>query len=249
MSGYRDVQRALAAHIRDPGRHPGPQGVEARRLRIYSDLFYNNIEDFLAGTFPVLRAVLEDAVWLALVRAFIRDHRCTSPYFLKISEEFIEWLRGADSELPLPPYIHELVHYEWVELTLDVDPANPAAVDAVDGDWLTGIPVLSPLAWPLVYQYPVHRIGPGFSPQQAPREPTWLLVYRNGRDQVGFIEINQASARLISVLQTRSLTGADLVLQLAAELGQPQDMLQTHLLALLDQWRALEVVLGVRPVA
>ena len=45
----------FAAHIRDPENKPAPENIEDRRMGIYRDLFFNNIEGFLSGTFPVLK--------------------------------------------------------------------------------------------------------------------------------------------------------------------------------------------------
>ena len=132
---------------------------EQRRLKVYEDLIYSNIEGFISSGFPVLRSLYEDVAWHGLVRDFIEGHRCHTPYFLEISQEFLKFLmedftlRAVD-----PPFIAELSHYEWVELALDT--AEDEIPDQVAvTDLLTSIPQLSPLAWSLVYRYPVQRIG------------------------------------------------------------------------------------------
>ena len=61
MSELRQQLDALAAHVRDPDAHAGPPGIEARRLKIYRDLVYNNLDGLLAGNFPVIRKTLDDA--------------------------------------------------------------------------------------------------------------------------------------------------------------------------------------------
>ena len=63
----QDQQFALSRHLRDPS-HPPPPGIEERRLAIYRDLFFNNIESLLAGNFPVIRQTLGDDAWRRLVR-------------------------------------------------------------------------------------------------------------------------------------------------------------------------------------
>jgi len=40
MAEHLTQQRAFAAHIRDPQGIPVPEGIEARRMKIYSDLFF-----------------------------------------------------------------------------------------------------------------------------------------------------------------------------------------------------------------
>ena len=81
MSGatLRDNQLAMARFLRNPQGRAPPAGVEARRLKVYQDLIYNNVEGFICGGFPVLRSLYGDDDWYELVRAFIDGHRCRSP--------------------------------------------------------------------------------------------------------------------------------------------------------------------------
>ena len=98
-TGLKDSQMQMARYLRDPTKQPPPAGVESRRLKIYEDLIYNNIEGFLSGGFPVLRSLYSHADWHPLVRTFIDQHRCHTPYFLEISQEFLKFLmEGFDSE-------------------------------------------------------------------------------------------------------------------------------------------------------
>ena len=120
-SALRDSQMLMARYLRDPQGQPAPEGVEERRLKIYRDLVYNNVEGFISGGFPVLRSLYRDEDWHQLVREFIDQHRCHTPYFLEISQEFLKFLMQRDESGPNdPPFLLELAHYEWVELALDV---------------------------------------------------------------------------------------------------------------------------------
>ena len=167
-------QEAFAAHIRDPDRHPPPPGVDPRRMQVYRDLFFNNVSRLLAGNFPVIRRIRGDA-WPAMVRRFYREHGCRTPLFPEIPREFLRWLEDSDGH---EPWLAELAHYEWVELALQVSEAtaDDVAHDRLDAPGLDvaaalldGRPLLSPLAWPLAYAWPVQRIGPGFLPSPARR--------------------------------------------------------------------------------
>jgi len=243
-------QYAFAAHIRDPRHNAAPPGIENRRMDIYRELFFNNIEGFLASSFPVLRELMDDHGWHALARDFFAGHRCHSPLFLDIPREFLDYLdqerAACGTDLP---FMRELAHYEWVELALSAAENDPGEQLAVDGDLLAGAPLLSPLAWPLAYQYPVHRISPAFQPRQPDAQPTYLLVYRDTRDEVGFIELNPVSARLLSLLQEQSgYSGRALLQQIAAELQHPDPELVVqsgH--AILAEWRRLDIVRGISP--
>ena len=210
-----DQQFALARHLRDPQAHPAPPGIEDRRLAVYRDLFFNNIEGLLAGNFPVIRRTLGDEAWRGLVRALYATHRSHTPLFPEIAREFIRYLEARDDDT-LPPWLRELAHYEWVELALQIaDDAVPAHV--ADGDLLAGEPVLSPFAWSLAYQWPVHRIGPDFQPDVPPTEPTLLLVRRDAAYQVRFAAISALVYRLVEMLGEGGRSGADALRQLAAE--------------------------------
>ena len=71
MSTLQDQLQALAAHVRAPELHPGPPGIEERRLALYRNLVFNNLEGLLGGGFPVIRKTLGDAHWNALLRRFL----------------------------------------------------------------------------------------------------------------------------------------------------------------------------------
>lgn len=215
----RESQLAMARYLRDPVAAPAPAGVEQRRLDIYQRLVYNNIEGFISGGFPVLRSLYSDADWHQLVRAFIETHRCHTPYFLEISQEFIQFLMDGHRLRECdPPFMVELAHYEWVELALDVASAEPPC-EHCPPSLLEAIVQLSPLAWLLRYQYPVHRIGPAFRPLR-PQQPTYLVVYRDRGEKVRFIELNAMSARLVELTRDNSAaTVGDLLATLAAESG------------------------------
>ncbi|MDO8861200.1 putative DNA-binding domain-containing protein [Haliea sp. E1-2-M8] len=223
MAELRGSQLALAGYLRNPGSVPPPAGIEPRRLKIYQDLIYNNIEGFISNGFPVLRSLYSDRDWHILVRQFIDGHRCRTPYFLEISQEFLRFLLERHQPGPEdPPFIAELAHYEWVELALSVaDGDLPPGSE--EGDPLRVVVRLSPLAWVLAYRFPVHRIGADFRPPE-PGEPVYLVVYRDREDVVRFMALNAASARLLELARDNETgTGADLLQQLAAELGMDRE--------------------------
>lgn len=249
MAGARELQLAFAAHLRDPARNPAPAGVEERRLQVYRDLVYNNVESFLAGFFPVLRSLYADADWHALVRAFLAAHRAQTPYFLEISEEFLRFLDGHADRPCDPPFLRALAHWEWLELAVDVAAEDfPAGGCNPGGDLLAGIPFLSPLAVLGAYDWPVHRISADFRPQQPLPAPVCLVVYRDRADQVRFLEVSAATARLFGLMRERPLaSGRELAQALGAELGHADP---ATLLAgageLLAGLRARDIVLGTR---
>lgn len=246
-----ELLRRFAAHLRDPASAPAPEGIEERRLQVYRELFFDNLSNSLAGTFPVLRRILGDERWARLVRDFYRDFRCHTPLFLEIPREFVDYLGEEREAQPGdPPFLHELAHYEWVELALAVDEHELAAVAAdPSGDLLDGVPVLSPLAWPLAYRFPVHRLGPGHQPSAPPDEPSFYIARRDRRDEVGVIQVNAATLRLVERLQQDpELTGRTHLEALADELPQlERETVLSGGLAALREMLEADVVLGTRP--
>jgi len=254
MTGERrleDLQRRFAAHLRDPAGAPAPEGIEDRRLQVYRELFFDNISGLLAGTFPVLHRILGPERWARLARDFYRDHRCHTPLFLEVSREFVDYLadeRGTQSGDP--PFLYELAHYEWVELALAFDERDLATVPADPaGDLLAGVPVISPLAWPLAYRFPVHRLGPEYQPAEPPDEPSFYIAGRDRRDQVGVMHVNAVTLRLVEHLQQDpDLTGAAHLQALADEIPQlEQDAVMSGGAAALREMLEADVVLGTRP--
>ncbi len=218
-------------------------------MGIYRDLLYNNVEGFIANGFPILRSIYSDENWHRMVRDFFARHQSSSPYFLEISQEFLDYLQSErEAQAEDPQGLLELAHYEWVELalmvaedTIDLDMIEP------NGDLLQGHPVLSPVAWPLAYQYPVHKMGSAYLPEVPPEQPTYLVVYRNRVNEVRFLEINPVTARLVNLLQENpEITGELALDQIAQEMNHPNhDAVMQGGLSALQELQGYGIVLGV----
>ena len=200
---FRSIQSLFAAHLKDPEGCPPPPGVAVDRMAVYRELFFNNIESFMAGGFPVLKSILEGPRWMALVRDFYRDHTSKTPLFIGIGAEFVAYLTH---ERPVqdqdPPFLSELAHYEWVELELQVSESEaPECREASFLDLDHCRPYLSPLARVLSYAFPVHRIGPEQAQISSKGDPVRLLVYRGLDEDVHFVELNEATFELLQGLE------------------------------------------------
>lgn len=202
---FRQVQQEFMAHIRDPDGHPTVADIEDRRLQIYRELFFNNIQGFLSSGFPVLQSIYPAQKWQQLARHFFSEHDCRSPYFVDISKEFVEFL---SNELPAHEYLYpfdaELAHYEWLELDLSVRKTNPLRL------WTQGEPIdrfrLSSLAELVGYEWPVHQIAPDYLPEAANGERYFFVVHRDAAHEVHFSEINQVTAWLIAEMKDDEFT-------------------------------------------
>jgi len=246
LPGFVARQLDFAAHIRNPEVHPRPGDVEPRRMQIYLDLFYNNIESFLAGAFPVAKRTLGHERWHTLARDFVHRHASSSPYFLEISQEFLTFL-AEDEPAAVPPWLLELCHYEWVELALAVAEEDlPEEGIDPDGDLLGGEPVVSPLIWKLAYHYPVHHIGPGFQPDAPGEAPTRLVVYRRRDDRVRFMVVTALTMALLDELDNGG-RGQDALDRLVGRVpGVDADRMRREGLATLERFRNAEILLGTR---
>lgn len=220
---FIQIQNEFTQYIRNPDTAPAPKGIEKRRADIYRDLFFNNIEGFLADNFPVLKSTIGEELWLQMTRDFFARHTCSSPYFSDIPEAFISYLQSDENKAPLNafPFLLELAHYEWTELVITIadHPAEDEQVTDIEQQVLT----LSKSAWPLAYQYPVHKISPSFIPSSTPDEPTYLVVYRNTDDDVVFLETNPTTHSLLDLLLKNSQQPTvELLAKFAIDLKHPK---------------------------
>lgn len=245
MNPLREQLDSLARHVRDPDACPGPPGIEARRLKIYSDLVYSNLDGLLAGGFPVIRKTLGDADWQALLRGFLARHHSHTPLFTELGRELIAHIEAEPD--PRRPWLAELAHYEWAELGLQLSDAALPPHDP-DGDLLAGMPLLSPLAWPLAYNWPMHRIGPDFQPTEPPPEPTLVLLRREPDGRIHFSALSPLLFRLLELVGANATrNGRALMRQLADEAGQADfDGFLAEATPMLQRLHAEGVLLGTR---
>ena len=210
--------------MRDPENNPAPEGVEDRRIGVYRELVYNNIESFIANSFPVLRKITPDDRWHEMLRDYVCNHQAHTPLFPRMPLEFIQYLEHErHGHAEDPDFMLELAAYEWAETAISLD-TREIEMDGIDveGDLLASVPVLNPLIMPQTYRYPVHQISPDYLPDTPPEVPTYLLVYRRKDEEVGFLELNIVSARLLECMQANdNKTGLQLLEDIAQELKHP----------------------------
>ena len=190
-------------------------------MEMYHELFFNNIDSFLCSNFPVIRTILDDVEWLALAQDFFAEHRCSTPHFSEIAEEFLDYLQTRNKADDFP-FLLELAHYEWVEMALAISPIEVESVAPSFADEILAEKIsLSPLAWLLAYQYPVQQISPEFLPTSPPAQLTCLIIYRDADYAVHFMQPSPLTFRLLQLLeQNPNVTGASCLETLIAEASQ-----------------------------
>lgn len=215
-------------------------------MRLYENLFYANLERFLASGFPLFKKMLGGVRWRKLVRAFYHRHPCQTPYFREIGQEFVAYLQ-ADNHQELPDFLLELAHYEATERSLQAAEDAPAqtSLDPA-GDLLRQPVVVSPLIRLLSYRHPVQELGAD-GPAVAPTpRPTFLIACRRRDGEVKMLASNALTHRLVELLRGER-SGRQALDALAAEMPNiDAARLQTQGAAILRRLRQAEVLLGVR---
>lgn len=215
LPSFQQAQFKLANIIRTgEGRI---EGVEQRRLKIYQELFFNNVEGFCSTAFPVFKSLLGEQQWKALISEFFIKHECETPHFVEISQEFLAYVAENKQEALPYPYMVELAHYEWVELASSVaDDHEVNNVETIE-DVMSCSFEVPESTYPLSYQYPVHAISEE-NKEQVELEPTNLLVYRDADYDVQFVLTDQISVIALQLLeQLPEPTGNSVVEVLSAQ--------------------------------
>lgn len=225
---FKAKQAEFASYIRTQEHASLPDDVSPRRMAMYRELFFNNIDSFLAGNFPVLRSLLNDQQWQQLAEDFYARHRCSTPYFSEIAEEFIDYLQNQRQPADDYPFMLELAHYEWVEMALAIARDEPVyGGEQFVASVMQKPMALSPVAWPLIYRFPVQKICKDYLPLAAPEQPSYLIVYRDAEDDVHFMQTTAFTFSLLQLIeQNPAITGNTALQTLASETPQlsPQQL-------------------------
>jgi len=197
--GFVNIQHSFIDYIKEPSR-PLPVGTEARRMKVYRDLFFNNIEGFISSGFPVMKSLYSEDAWQALVQEFFATHDCQSPIFIDIAQEFVIFLQ---SEYQLkeqdPRFSLELAHYEYMELVISVAKDNPSQAQ-ITGNVGTEYLCLSDTAKVLQYSYDVEHISEHYQPELPTPTPQYFCLYRDSEDEVVFLRLNPLAAQVLGYL-------------------------------------------------
>lgn len=213
---FQELQQQFADSIRNPEQMvyapAGEEPIEKRRLTTYQQLFFNNMEGFFSQIFPVCADILGQERWLQIIREYMLKHRSRTPLFHELGEEFLAFFEAEFTPRTSDPdFLLELAHYEWVELALSVSTEigfdsverKQADLNKVD---LEAAYELSPVAWPLAYEWPVHQLSKVFQPTEKPTQTTTLLVYRhehaNGDEVIDFMALTPLLYQFLMILET-----------------------------------------------
>lgn len=211
MAEFQAYQAAFTAHLRHPSAHSKPTGVNAKRMRIYREIVFNNFFASVSACFPVLLGILGKRRFSKLVRQCFFAEHFHSPLFKDIPGSFVHFLQSlSPSTADLPVYTAQLAHYEWIELVLSrqvditfADSLTEHAAEEADV-LLHRVVQLNTVHRLLQYDFPVHQLSPKNN-AIAPA-PTFLLVYRMPTFEIRFIQLNAVTFQLLQQLQTSHQT-------------------------------------------
>ncbi len=204
---FQQQQRQFLNYLRQPQTARLPVGFAPERLAVYVDLLYNKFDESLTACFPIIHSLLSKQAWRALLLDFIAEHRCLTPYYRQIPDEFVRYLQHERRQPHDWPFLADLAHFEWVELQLSIAESEPVTRKTLPAaDLLDHVPVLAPVMQLLHYRWPVQDIGPNCLPSRPPETVKPILGYRDSHDQVRFVSLSPASAQLILLLND-GLTG------------------------------------------
>ncbi|MCL1048343.1 putative DNA-binding domain-containing protein [Shewanella abyssi] len=214
---FIDTQQNFMEYIKDPSK-PLPEGIEARRMNIYRELFFNNIDGFVSNAFPVLKTLYSEQDWQQRVQQFFAIHDCQTPIFIEIAQEFLLFLQTEYTATEIdPPFMLELAHYEWLELVVAVAQENPKQrvldMAAMDADVISTMTLsVSATSQIAQYTFDVQHISEDYRPQQPTVNPQFFCIYSDFEDEVSFLQLNPLTAQVLAYMsQFESVQCVDLI--------------------------------------
>ncbi|HLK12651.1 MAG TPA: DNA-binding domain-containing protein [Candidatus Binatia bacterium] len=171
------VAPALLAAI-----EPSPTLDPAGRLAIYADAYFWRIREALREDYPCVAAVLGDAAFDGLVRAYLARHPSAHPSLRHVGERLAEFV-AARWAGAAPPFLADLARLEWARVEVfdapDAEPLSAATLRRVAPEaWarLRFAPV--PACEVVTAAWPVHALWAGA--RDVGPAPTVVRVWRQG---------------------------------------------------------------------
>lgn len=247
---FQQQQRQFLHYLRQPRVAQLPAGFTQERLAVYADLLYNKFGESLTACFPVIHRILSPADWRALLLDFIADHRCLTPYYRQIPDEFVQYLQQERDRANDLPFLAELAHFEWIELQLSIAESESISIKPLTSEQLlTGTPVFAPVMQLLHYQWPVQNIAPHALPAEPPATTTHILGFRDSNDQVRFVDLSPATVCLIELLNN-GLNGQQALQTMRGELTHAQFIEFTRFgLSILIDLHRQGAIIDIRPAS
>ncbi|HAT8252078.1 TPA: hypothetical protein JA489_14375 [Legionella pneumophila] len=188
---------------------------DERRLNIYRELLLNNLHEVVSPCFPVLLSILPNEIWWQMLKDVLKNQQIITPIFHELPLCIVNYLKAHP--MPAYPFAHELAHYEWVELEVELSEpqkteASTGAISLLEQTWQ-----LSFTARLLEYNYEVDKISLDYQPKTEAK--TYLIVYQMEGD-VEFLKINELSFQLLSMMLHESMSARNIIQMLCETYSQ-----------------------------
>jgi hypothetical protein len=199
----------------------------AARMLVYRRLVHNRITHAIRDFIPRTMARRTKQGSRADVAAFMQAHAVQSHYLRDAPREFVQWVEPRWRAAPeVPSYLHDLARHELLALDVRNDPAG--------GEPETGHPVdldrplcFDGAARRVSYDFAIHRL-PADPADASPEEwatpqrlPTHLLVYRDVKHEVRYLELTTYAAAVLDELLVRRATLRDGLQRACEALAEP----------------------------
>jgi hypothetical protein len=191
------------------------------RMLVYRRLVHNRITHAIRDFIPRALARRGKDETRADVAAFMEACAVKSPYLRDAPREFVQWVEPRWSAAhDAPAWLHDLARHELLALDVRNDPAG--------GEPSTGHPVA--LDRPLSFDGAARRISYAFAVHRMPAEngdevpehvTTHLLVYRDAKHKVRYLELTPFAAMVLDELLVRRATVQDGLRRACEALGEP----------------------------
>lgn len=213
MRSFQKAQQQFVHYLRNGD----SQQIDESKVagwQLYRHLVYENNLALIKNSFAASWPFLPTSEWQELTQEFLIYERSPTPYFHQVGHIFLEFLlTRPELWKHLCPFLAELMHFEFAEVSLaiaaDEHPfKNELALSF--SDTTLGI---SGLAWPLLYEYPVHRILSSGEALPVTEFPVCLLLWRNGDYVVHRCELTPLAFAVVEILQAKKGITGEQILQ------------------------------------
>lgn len=199
----RGQQNAFTQCLRHPSITEMPVGVSPDRMAIYRELIRNNLLGFVESTFPVSASLLPQALWDSLCNDFVASARCKSPRFIDIPAHFLEHVAQLDwPQLAEYPWLEELMHFEWMELAVDVaetdEELTPDSIHSSASGWHVTAHV-----WPMAYQWPVANWSASTTREDIEKGLQGVLFWRDQELRTRMLTTTPLTLALVDQLKAK----------------------------------------------
>lgn len=193
------------------------------RLQVYRDMVHFRFVETLENIYPILTAKLGTVLMHELIREFMATG-AKSPYIVKMSQEFADFLRHHPKTIKYP-FLEDLLWFEYGELDLLSRDFNDTKVAL---EWNSKYE-LSSSSLVRNLSYRVHS-----GELESPSVSSLLLYYHFDEKCVYFEEITPFAKQLIELLEKMTLEQSVMVLAEMYELDV--EILRENVEQLVEKW-------------